>query len=565
MAAAMLGSTAVFAADQAELKVQYVAKDKIQATVGASTRSDQATILAFQNGVALKNVASGDIAYIGQDAADDDIGLQISQPAKAVFEFNTAGPASRTSTGKIKIYAAGKVNTLSAEKEVYEMAPISKVAFTDTATGLTLKDNASQEDIRTALSGKTLTVTHAFADDQTDTSPIAIDGTADKNFEYTIKAGASGGNYLEAKYTPADGSKFGVTSGGSLASLEADSPAVTVESSVEYTYSLSGGLTYGIGETVAEDALKNAVAKLITATPSEGFTVDASKVALYDEAGTNPVTFGEAVLAIGGTDAATTLTYTVKYDGKDAGKLTIEIKQRAVTSVSLAADKTDITLPFGTAKEQIVNELKTGKYVKLTAELTYDDTTKQSKDVTAAADYVVSGDGPTAYTVTASYTETVKSNDVTLNVSISDVANSTITGTVKLKSNPRVPDDSPAVKGAAGILVAAYSKDGTALQGVALTDADGAYSVTVPSDGEYQLVISYVDLGVEDGKATQAMNYGGVVRAVTVTGGEAAVDGIILTRVAGDADGDGIVDGAADKQEVTTFKGNNYVDSTATN
>lgn len=565
MAAAMLGSTAVFAADQAELKVQYVAKDKIQATVGASTRSDQATILAFQNGVALKNVASGDIAYIGQDAADDDIGLQISQPAKAVFEFNTAGPASRTSTGKIKIYAAGKVNTLSAEKEVYEMAPISKVAFTDTATGLTLKDNASQEDIRTALSGKTLTVTHAFADDQTDTSPIAIDGTADKNFEYTIKAGASGGNYLEAKYTPADGSKFGVTSGGSLASLEADSPAVTVESSVEYTYSLSGGLTYGIGETVAEDALKNAVAKLITATPSEGFTVDASKVALYDEAGTNPVTFGEAVLAIGGTDAATTLTYTVKYDGKDAGKLTIEIKQRAVTGVTLEASKTDIPLPYGTLKDDIIKELKTGKYVTLTATVSYDSGDPATKDVTASATYgAPEGEGP--YTVSVTYGEGGQTSAaVTLNVSISDVASSTITGTVKLKTNPRVPDDSPAVKGAAGILVAAYSKDGTALQGVALTDAAGAYSVTVPSDGEYQLVISYVDLGVEDGKATQAMNYGGVVRAVTVTGGEAAVDGIILTRVAGDADGDGIVDGAADKQEVTTFKGNNYVDSTATN
>lgn len=563
MAAAMLGSTAVFA-DSAQVEYKYLTKDKIQVAIGASASSDQATILALKDGVALESVASGDIAYIGQDAADDGIGLEITQPANAIFEFNTAGPADRESSGKIDIYGAGSKNTLGSKLEVYEMAPISKIEFAD-KTGLTLKDNATQEEIRTALSGKTLTVTHAS--DAADTSPIAIDGTADKDFTYEIATGTSG-SYLKATYTPADGSKFGVVSGDSLASLEADSPAVTVESGVDYTYSLKddGKLTYGVDETVTADALKTAVAGLITAEPPAGFTVDPDKVELFDEAGTNPVTFENAVLAINGASDGESLSYTVKYDGEaTTNKLTIEIKQRTVTSVSLAADKTDVPLPYGTTKEQIVNELKTGKYVKLTAELTYDDTTKQSKDVTAAADYVVSGDGPTAYTVTASYTETVKSNDVTLNVSISDVANSTITGTVKLKSNPRVPDDSPAVKGAAGILVAAYSKDGTALQGVALTDADGAYSVTVPSDGEYQLVISHVDLGVEDGKATQAMNYGGVVRAVTVTGGEATVDGIILTRVAGDADGDGVVDSAADKQEVTTFKGRDYINPTAAN
>ena len=553
MAAAMLGSTAVFA-DSAQVEYKYLTKDKIQVAIGASASSDQATILALKDGVALESVASGDIAYIGQDAADDGIGLEITQPANAIFEFNTAGPADRESSGKIDIYGAGSKNTLGSKLEVYEMAPISKIEFAD-KTGLTLKDNATQEEIRTALSGKTLTVTHAS--DAADTSPIAIDGTADKDFTYEIATGTSG-SYLKATYTPADGSKFGVVSGDSLASLEADSPAVTVESGVEYTYSLSGGLTYGIGEDVAEDDLKNAVAKLITATPPEGFTVDASKVALYDEAGTKPVTFGEAVLAIGGTDAATTLTYTVKYDGKDVtNKLTIEIKQRAVTGVTLQASKTDITLPYGTLEDNIINELKTGKYVKLTATVSYDSGDPATKDVTASATYgAPEGEGP--YTVSVTYGEGGQTSAaVTLNVSISDVASSTITGTVKLKTNPRVPDDSLAVKGAAGILVAAYSKDGTALQGVALTDAAGAYSVTVPSDGEYQLVISYVDLGVEDGKATQAMNYGGVVRAVTVTGGEAAVDGIILTRVAGDADGDGIVDGAADKQEVTTFKGNN--------
>lgn len=548
MAAAMLGSTAVFA-DQAKLEVQYVAKDKIQATVGASAEDDQATILAFQNGAALESVVSGDLAYIGQDQANDTgIGLEVGQPAKAVFEFNTAGPANRTSTGKIKIYAAGSVNTLSAEKEVYEQAPISKIEFEEGIT-LTLKDNATQEDIRDALAGKSLTVTHTLAEG-TDTSIIAIDGTADKNFEYTIKAGASGGNYLEAKYTPADGSKFGVAGDAAdLASLEADSPAVTVESGVDYTYSLSGGLTYGVGEAVEPDALKAAVASLITAEPPAGFTVDPNKVALFDEAGTDPVTFESAVLAIREASDGTNLPYTVKYDGEaTTNKLTIEIKQRTVSSVSLAADKTDITLPFGTAEEQIVNELKTGKYVKLTATVNYDSGNPATKDVTAAATYAApTGEGP--YTVSVTYGEGEKTSDpVVLNVSISDVDVTPITGTVLTRDSIGSEYSAPAGR----VMVTAYKTDGT-FAGVALTDETGAFSIEVADEAaDYILVATY----------SQRMPNGRmfIYNNATVTGVKVGTPQTMnLTRTTGDVDGDGDVD-ADDYSLLADNFGKNFVE-----
>lgn len=542
MAAAMLGSTAVFA-DQAKLEVQYVAKDKIQATVGASAEDDQATILAFQNGAALESVVSGDLAYIGQDQANDTgIGLEVGQPAKAVFEFNTAGPANRTSTGKIKIYAAGSVNTLSAEKEVYEQAPISKIEFEEGIT-LTLKDNATQEDIRDALAGKSLTVTHTLAEG-TDTSTIAIDGTADKDFTYEIATGTSG-SYLKATYTPADGSKFGVVSGDSLASLEADSPAVTVESGVDYTYSLKddGKLTYGVDETVTADALKAAVAGLITATPPEGFTVDESKVELFDEAGTNPVTFENAVLAINGASDGTNLSYTVKYDGEaTTNKLTIEIKQRTVTSVSLAADKTDITLPFGTTEEQIVNELKTGKYVKLTATVNYDSGNPATKDVTASATYAApTGEGP--YTVSVTYGEGGQTSAaVVLNVSISTEQTKLITGTVQA-----------AGEAAQGAVVIAYDQATGAFAGAAATDAAGAFEVEVANDGTYTLMVTWTPSGWDDGFYNR---YFTRVQVDDVAVG-AVADPIQLVETAGDVNGDGKVD-ANDYSDLTGNYGTDF-------
>lgn len=552
MAAAMLGSTAVFA-DSAQVEYKYLTKDKIQVAIGASASSDQATILALKDGVALENVASGDIAYIGQDAADDGIGLEITQPANAIFEFNTAGPADRESSGKIDIYGAGSKNTLGSRLEVYEMAPISKIEFEEGIT-LTLKDNATQEEIRTALSGKTLTVTHAS--DAADTSPIAIDGTADKDFTYEIATGTSG-SYLKATYTPADGSKFGVVSGDSLASLEADSPAVTVESGVDYTYSLKddGKLTYGVDETVTADALKAAVAGLITATPPEGFTVDESKVELFDEAGTNPVTFENAVLAINGASDGTNLSYTVKYDGEaTTNKLTIEIKQRTVTSVSLAADKTDITLPFGTTEEQIVNELKTGKYVKLTATVNYNSGNPATKDVTAAATYAApTGEGP--YTVSVTYGEGGQTSAaVTLNVSISTEQTKSITGTVKTRNAVSV--DSASATAVAGALVAAYDNTG-AFVGAGVTDASGAYSIEVEADGAYTLIASYRNFVVSGGEIAAIVNYASNTAAVTVADGTGAAPEILLTMSFGDTDGNGVVDDV-DYQEVLDFFGGQY-------
>lgn len=547
MAAAMLGSTAVFA-DSAQVEYKYLTKDKIQVAIGASASSDQATILALKDGVALESVASGDIAYIGQDAADDGIGLEITQPANAIFEFNTAGPADRESSGKIDIYGAGSKNTLGSKLEVYEMAPISKIEFAD-KTGLTLKDNATQEEIRTALSGKTLTVTHAS--DAADTSPIAIDGTADKDFTYEIATGTSG-SYLKATYTPADGSKFGVVSGDSLASLEADSPAVTVESGVDYTYSLSGGLTYGVDETVTADALKTAVAGLIKrnadGTPDGSFTADANKVALYDPEATGEdekdalVTFENAVLAINGASDGTNLSYTVKYDGKDAGNLTIEIKQRTVTSVSLAADKTDITLPFGTTEEQIVDELKTGKYVKLTATVNYDSGNPATKDVTASATYAApTGEGP--YTVSVTYGEGEKTSDpVVLNVSISTEQTKSITGTVQA-----------AGEAAQGAVVIAYDQATGAFAGAAATDAAGAFTVEVANDGTYTLMVTWTPSGWDDGFYNR---YFTRVQVDDVAVG-AVAETIQLVETAGDVNGDGKVD-ANDYSDLTGNYGTDF-------
>lgn len=239
---------------------------------------------------------------------------------------------------------------------------------------------------------------------------------------------------------------------------------------------------------------------------------------------------------------------------------TVAAAPATITGVALQAAGVSLPKEFTGAPTQADLEAN-GLKVKLV--YTYSDNTTRTVDL-ATDEYTATVSGTESpFEVTIACTkadlglpESVTGPaPITIQATVKTSDDATISGTVKSLPNPK---NLNIKSSAVGAVVAVYDSTGATLQDIVLTQTNGTFSATVPGNGNYKLVISYLAVKTEGAKVTSVINNGATVKMVEVAGATADVGEILIVKPVGDLTGDGVAN-SMDTQQVNNGKGNdNY-------
>lgn len=257
----------------------------------------------------------------------------------------------------------------------------------------------------------------------------------------------------------------------------------------------------------------------------------------------------------GGQEFTTTTTVTAEVQLQ----VEEEPEEPIASAVELVPSSLNLTVQKGTEKADITPKFLLDSGWTLKAHYTMTQGTLEDYVMTASDFTATVTNDASPYNVTIHSTKTDFANsvpapaDITITVTVSETDSATITGTVKTKPNLTLDVTLPAV----GAVVAVYDSTGTTLQDVVLTQAGGAFTATVPSEGNYKLVVSYLAVTDNGTNVTGVVNNGAAVKTVNVAGATAETGDIVLVVPNGDANGDGTVN-TLDTQMVNEGFGNTY-------